>query len=227
MRIAVVSDIHSNLEALEAVLGDMPEVDKVLCAGDLVGYGADAGAVVDEVREQRMECVKGNHDEKVVTYQDFEEFNRLARKAITHNRNALSDQELEYLAELPEKKRIEAGNRDLFMIHGSPRNPLKEYLREEDVDQEFLENSFKTRPEILVMGHTHQPFVKKLSGTLILNPGSVGQPRDRDPRASYATLETREPEVKLHRAGYSVDKAAEKIRKEVHPLLADRLEKGM
>lgn len=227
MRIAVVSDIHSNLEALEAVLEDMPEVDKVLCAGDLVGYGADAEAVVDEVREQGMECVKGNHDEKVVKYEDLEEFNRLAREAITYSRDVLSEEHLEYLSQLPEKKRLDLGNRDVFMVHGSPRRPLEEYVRQGDLKPEFMDSCFDSLPEVLLMGHTHQPFVKQVSGTLVLNPGSVGQPRDRNPKASYALLDTDTLEADIIRARYNVEKAAEKIRGKVNPLLGDRLEKGI
>jgi putative phosphoesterase len=225
--IAIVSDIHSNLEALEAVLEDMPEVDNFLCVGDLVGYGANPDAVVDEVRERGMECVKGNHDEKVVTYEDLDEFNRLARQALTYNRDSISNENLDYLSELPKKKRMDLGNRDVFIVHGSPRRPVEEYVREEDVNEEFLDNCFDSHPNVLVMGHTHRPFVKQVSGTLVLNPGSVGQPRDRDPRASYALLDTETLEAEIVRVSYNVEKAAEKIRENVNPLLGDRLEKGM
>ncbi|MFB6241526.1 MAG: metallophosphoesterase [Candidatus Nanosalina sp.] len=226
MRVAVVSDIHSNIEAFEAVMEDMPEVDKVLCAGDLVGYGVDPDAVVDKVRERGIEPVKGNHDEKIVTYENLDRFNRLARQALTYNRERISQENLEYLSQLPEKKSMSLGGSEVFMVHGSPRKPVEEYVREGDVTPEFLDSCFDSEPDVLIMGHTHVPFVKKVSGTLVFNPGSVGQPRDSDPRASYALLDTETLEAEIHRVEYDVEKAAEKIREDLNPLLGDRLEKG-
>lgn len=229
MRIGVVADIHSNYEAFKAVLDHMPEVDRILCAGDLVGYGVHPNPVVDEIRERgnTFTCVKGNHDEAVVTYEDLDSFNSLARQGITNNRDVLSQKNLEFLSELQEAWRQILDEREIYMVHGSPSRPLKQYVRRGDVDRKFLDENFDTVPDAVVMGHTHQPYVKQVADTLVLNPGSVGQPRDNDHRASYALLETEDLRGEIYRVAYDVESVAQEIREEISPLLGDRLEKGM
>lgn len=229
MRIGVVADIHSNYEAFKAVLEHMPEVDRILCAGDLVGYGVHPNPVVDEVREREstFTCVKGNHDEAVVTYEDLESFNSLARQAITNNRDVISQKNLKFLSELQKAWRQILDGREIYMVHGSPSRPLEQYVRRGDVDREFLRKNFETVPDAVVMGHTHQPYVKQVGDKLVLNPGSVGQPRDNDPRASYALLDTEDLRGEIYRVEYDVESVARDIREEISPLLGDRLEKGM
>jgi putative phosphoesterase len=128
---------------------------------------------------------------------------------------------------MPETFREEMRGRDVFMVHGSPRRHLEEYVRRGDVDEGFLRENFDIVPDVLIMGHTHVPFVEKVSDTLVMNPGSVGQPRDRDPRASYALLDTEDLRGEIYRVEYDVEKASGKIREKISPLLADKLEKGI
>jgi diadenosine tetraphosphatase ApaH/serine/threonine PP2A family protein phosphatase len=204
MRVLVVSDIHSNLAALEAVLADAAPFDTIWSLGDVVGYGPQPNECIERLQACGAVAVPGNHDWGVLGRLDLEQFNADARIANFWNRQRLTAASRCYLEELPEM-RVEAG---VTLVHGSPRYPIWEYLVHAHTARACLPY-FDT--PLCLAGHTHVPIIfRNRSGTAgceivspddglplplpgeryIVNPGSVGQPRDGDPRAAYLLLDT-------------------------------------
>lgn len=224
MKIGLISDIHANKEALEAVLEEM-EADKVLCAGDLTGYGADPNEVIETIRDKEIMTVRGNHDAKAV-HQLETAFNPSAELALEYNREYLEDENWEYLEDLPEMREQTFEDIDISILHGSPDEPLEGYVYRREVGKELIDENFEKAPDVLVLGHTHVPFVKETENCVIVNPGSVGQPRDRNPKASYAVLDTEDMSVDIKRTTYDIEKAAEKVKEQFTSRLSERLREG-
>lgn len=225
MKVAFLADVHSNLHALEAVMRrlDSEGADLVLCAGDVVGYGAFPNECCRIIERLASRCIRGNHDRSAIT-RDTSMMNAYAAAAANWTAQNLDSSSSAWLAGLEDSCRRTFDQRNLLMVHGSPRDP-DEYIFEEDLDESIMRSA---EAEILVMAHTHVPFVHTLSSGLVINPGSVGQPRDRDPRASFATLDVRKMRCKIHRVEYPVDEAAAAIREAGLPrALADRLFVGV
>ncbi|MFP5341947.1 MAG: metallophosphoesterase family protein [Candidatus Limnocylindria bacterium] len=202
MRIAVLSDIHSNLVALDAVLDDADDPDAIWHLGDVVGYGPDPDGVVDRLREVGALGVRGNHDAAALGGPEIEWFNPEARRAVEWTAEVMDERTRAWLAALPERREID----DVTLVHGSPRDPLREYVTSLQAARAGFDAM--ATPHGL-HGHTHVPVGFVLEATRIgvkepdhdaeldlsgrrafLNPGSAGQPRDGDPRASYLLLET-------------------------------------
>ena len=232
--IALISDIHSNIEALEAVWDEIKDADAFLCMGDLVGYGASPNEVVEFVRKQMKRrtflCVRGNHDNAIAFGADWG-FNPYARQAVRWHQRVMTIENLEFLRRLPVRQLFEDDTgRSYLLIHGSPRAPLDEYLFPWLPESEFKAVLSYVRQDDLLVGHTHVPMLKVIEGRRIINPGSVGQPRDGDWRASYAIIDTeREPpdNIEFHRVEYDVEEAARKIIEAGLPMfLANRLFEG-
>ncbi len=211
MKIGLIADPHSNLAALEAVLKDMPRVDQLICAGDLVGYAVEPNEVVKLARVKRMQTVMGNHDYAAVT-RDVRGFNPLAAQAALWTAEHLHKENLEYLSNLPTHLELTYGKQRLYMVHGSPRDPLNEYIFSDIPNRVLAELVRDLDADIVMLGHTHTPMERVIFGKLVINPGGVGQPRDRDPRASYAILNLGEDvKTSFHRVDYDVKITAEKI----------------
>lgn len=228
MRIAVISDIHSNYDALQAVLADMGNCDALVCLGDLVGYGAQPNEVVSELRSLGPAAiVMGNHDYAVSTG-DTSGFVQHAVKAVDWTRGDISPENLRYISGLRSKAVFVTNGFKISLAHGSPRDPLNEYVYPNAPD--FILRSLveESGADLLLLGHTHVPFKSRYGSLLIGNPGSVGQPRDGDPKASYAILEpSAEARFEIRRIGYDIDSAASKIiAKGLPEPLADRLYVG-
>jgi diadenosine tetraphosphatase ApaH/serine/threonine PP2A family protein phosphatase len=226
MRIAVLGDIHANLEALEAVIADLGEVrpHMVYCTGDIVGYGANPSECLDRVRELGWPVVMGNWEQIVAGVGDTAEemFNPEAGMSLGWTTGALTLEQKDYLLKLPESI-IEHG---IQIVHGSPQpdRVTRYVLTEEDATQALLVAEALT----VFIGHTHDPGVYVLDEpvtfqkaphvelprgvTALVNVGSVGQPRDSDPRACYCLYGTESRNVKLRRVKYDRDAAAGKIR---------------
>ena len=227
MRILVMSDIHANYTALQAVLKDAGEVDETWCLGDLVGYGPDPNAVVEEMREvKNLTCLMGNHDVAAIGKMPMETFNGDARRSLMHHEKVLTADNMDYLRSLPMKTKVLD---DATLAHGSPRDPLWEYILNSLTARLNFEH-FET-PWCFV-GHSHiqcmfaldkakdrvtleaiKPDAPvQLRPKLILNPGSVGQPRDRDPRSAYAIYDTKEKTWLPKRVAYNIAEVQERIR---------------
>jgi predicted phosphodiesterase len=241
MRVLVVSDIHANLNALDAVLDDAGMFEAVWCLGDLVGYGPDPNECVDRVREfPELLCIGGNHDKAAIGDLDLDAFNGEARRALEWTNSQVSPETRKYLHELPEQITHES----FTLVHGSPRRPLWEYLLDAPRVQSTF-SSFHT-PYCLV-GHSHVAIAFQLNERnrcipllpshtdvfqlgfqrMILNPGSVGQPRDQDPRASYSLLDTESLQWEWRRIKYDVQAVQAHMRlADLPPRLILRLAEG-
>ncbi len=234
MRIALISDIHSNWEALQAVWREVKKADAILCMGDLVGYGASPNEVVNFVREQMEKrtflCVRGNHDNAIAFGAEWG-FNPYARQAVRWHQRVMTSENLEFLRRLPIRQLFtDDTGRSYLLIHGSPRAPIDEYLFPWFSDEEFRAVLSYVRQDDLLVGHTHVPMMRVIDGRRVINPGGVGQPRDGDWRSAYAMIDTeKEPpdNVEFLRVEYDVDSAAEKIIEAGLPrFLAMRLYEG-
>jgi len=257
VRIAIISDIHSNLAALERVLEDIEtkSVDKILCLGDIIGYGPDPVACIDLVSQKCEWCLMGNHDFGVL-YEPTN-FNAAAEAAAYWTR-----QQIEHAARQSREDGVRRWEflgrlkvRVLFdqylCVHGSPRRPINEYLFPEDAVNSpvKMQQVFERIDRTCLVGHTHVPGVftnepdfytpADLGGVYafregekaIVNPGSVGQPRDLDPRASYVVLTTSNGEaskVEFMRVEYDIQMTVDKIHAipQLHDWLGDRLLEG-
>jgi predicted phosphodiesterase len=219
MRILIISDIHANITALNAVLELAGSFDAVWCLGDLVGYGPDPNACIEKIRSlPNLTCILGNHDAATLNHIDTTNFNPEAREAIFWTQNQLSESNVAFLKNLPEKVVVEG----ITLAHGSPRHPVWEYL----LDNRTARHSFDYfDTDYCLVGHTHLPVIYTLiddhnparlmvpepntSLTLkpraIINPGSVGQPRDRDPRAAFAIFEPQLATWEYRRVAYDIN----------------------
>ena len=242
MRAIIVSDIHSNLEAFEAVLQAAEKgggFDEIWSLGDLVGYGPDPGPCVDLIQQYQNRGVAGNHDLASIGRQSLEAFNANAAAASRWTTEQLAEGHLEYLRELP--LRFETD--DFTAVHGSPRDPVWEYVVS-PASAVVSFNHFDTLR--CLVGHSHIPFICRPKddtavflefpldtpielGTdrLIINPGGVGQPRDGDPRASYAIYDADDGSVSHHRAEYDIPTTqAKMVDRGLPSYLIDRLAHG-
>lgn len=225
MRLGILSDVHSNLPALEAVLADAARegVAKFLSPGDHVGYNPYPNEVLDRLRSLDLETIRGNHDRATVSGETLG-FHSIAAMAVEWTREHLASRHEGYLRSLPPKRTLTIDGRTIVLCHGSPDDE-DEYLYPEDVTAGHLERS---GGDILLLGHTHVPMVRKFGQGLVINPGSVGQPRDGEWRASWAILETEPLAVRFRRVEYPVVEVQERIRDVGLPaMLAERLGVGL
>lgn len=227
MRVLVISDIHANLTALEAVLEDAGAVDATWCLGDLVGYGPDPNECIQRIaRLPNLTCLLGNHDSAALGKIDLNAFNYEARVSSRWMQKTISSENMSFLQSLPEKVVVEG----VTLAHGSPHNPVWEYLL--DVySAQYNFDHFDT--QVCMVGHTHVPLAYltqngyigvetkifdngdqlEVHGRAILNPGSVGQPRDQDPRASYAIYHPETRSFQNRRVVYDVVSVQERIQR--------------
>jgi diadenosine tetraphosphatase ApaH/serine/threonine PP2A family protein phosphatase len=242
MRVAVVSDIHGNLHALEAVLGalEADKPDELWCLGDLVGYGARPTECCSAIEARASICLAGNHDLAVRGTIDLAEFSGDAGAAAAWTRTVLSDEARTYLDRLePQGKRA-----DTALFHGSPRDPVWEYVLS---DEAAITTLALTEEPLVLVGHSHVALQISLHGDSVegglaaagteldlrhgrrlLNPGSVGQPRDGDPRAAYLLLDLEARTASFHRVAYDIAQTQQEIREAGLPeMLAARLSAGL
>lgn len=244
MRFGIVSDIHSNLAAFQAVLDDIGHkggVERIWCLGDIVGYGPDPRECIELIRQSDHVCVAGNHDWGALEKIDLRDFNSDAAAACRWNGQQLSPDEIDYLANLP----LTLNEGDFTLAHGSPREPIWEYLLSTysaKASFDYFETKF------CLVGHSHVPLVFEQRGDngecllheippdtslalaenrLIINPGSAGQPRDGDNRASYAIYDSEHGAVEYYRVSYDFSITQKKMAEHGLPQrLIDRLSHG-
>ncbi|RPI91027.1 MAG: YfcE family phosphodiesterase [Planctomycetaceae bacterium] len=201
MKILVVADIHSNWAALAAI---RESFDACLFVGDLVDYGVDPVPCIDWVRRHAVAAVRGNHDHAVaqrVVPRPGGGFRELASVTRPLHWRVLNRDDLKYLARLPVTTTVECGGLRIAMVHATPRDPMDEYLQADP--QAWRERLRNLNADILCVGHTHRQFHLELPELQVVNPGSVGQPRDGDPRCAYAIIEN--GKVSLRRVEYDID----------------------
>lgn len=239
MRIAVLSDVHSNLVALDAVLAHAGAIDACWHLGDIVGYGPDPDGVVARLAGIGALGVRGNHDAAAIGGDEIEHFNPDARAAMEWTRGAISDETRDWLTGLPERRTMG----DLTLVHGSPRDPIWEYLTTASIARASFAALTTTHG---LNGHTHVPVAFVLDADrvvplrprdgerltfaglrVLLNPGSVGQPRDGDPAASYLILDPDLEVATWHRVPYDIGAVQAAMREAGLPRrLAERLALG-
>jgi diadenosine tetraphosphatase ApaH/serine/threonine PP2A family protein phosphatase len=243
MRYAVISDIHSNLEALTAVLEKIKQLgaDETCCLGDIVGYNANPNECVEIIRSEGIACILGNHDSRALGLEEPDDFNPLARSAVLWTRGELTEENKTFLRKLPRERLIDG----FFLFHGSIHETDRYIFYKEDVADNFrFLAELPESPKIGFFGHTHVKMSISLHrGVLaveyanelavsgdkmyLINPGSVGQPRDADPRAAFLVYDDRSKIITFHRVAYDIAACQEKIiRAGLPPQLAERLSQG-
>lgn len=240
MRCAIISDVHANLEALEAVLKDIKKkkMDEIFFLGDAVGYGPNPNECLDILKNNCKVLLAGNHDWAAIGLTEIDYFNEYAKAAILWTRESLTEKNRKLLATFPVKKELKKEN--ALLVHSTPKDPEVWHYLLTLWDAEINFNYFKER--LCFLGHSHLPFVieRLPSGEMvsykgeaklgqneryIINCGSVGQPRDRDPRACYVLLS--EEHVEFIRVGYDLEKTQGKMRAAgLPPPLVSRLSQG-
>jgi len=245
MRIGIISDVHGNLEALQSVwdLFESEKVDTIWCLGDIVGYGANPSECVSEVKSRCSIILKGNHDEVVATLRGLDWFNEWARQAALWTHYQLSEQEISFLKNLPASQKVELvewGLPNVWLVHGSLREPLTEYILNAHIAAENLEllmskvSPVSEAPVLLFFGHSHvaeayflpsrrsgklkhqrflvtTDFQIQPEGVYLINVGSVGQPRDGNPYSACGILDTETLTLRVFRIPYDFERAAVKI----------------
>jgi putative phosphoesterase len=218
-KITIFGDIHANLPALDAVLEDMDQrgLPNRYCLGDLVGYGVYPNQVIEKIKQLQIPTLMGNYDHGVgnnsddcgCAYRDAVS-KALGDRSIAWSNTHTQPENKEFLRQLPFHIPLQSGNRRVLLVHGSPRK-INEYLYEDRSDRSFERLLDVAEADILVCGHTHIPYHRVLpSGRQVINAGSVGKPKDGDPRACYVVLEAQEEEVAVEfiRVDYDVEAIA-------------------
>lgn len=220
MKAALLGDVHANLPALEAVLSHahQQEVDDIWNIGDFVGYGAFPNEVVKLLRQNGTKSIIGNYDIKVLEFPEKKSKWRKSKRsqkftAFKWASKNLKKSNRHYLSELPDELRMEVEGWQVLLVHGSPVSN-EEPLTIHTPDKRLVELARLAQAELIVCGHSHQPFARQVAGTWFINTGSVGRPGDGDPRACYALLELSPGSISVEhfRIEYDVTRAAEAIR---------------
>ena len=243
MKIGIISDIHSNSEAINCVLKNIEKVDEFICLGDIVGYGADPNYCIEKIKDLNCRCIGGNHDFGVIGKVNINYFNYAARAAILWTSRQLKNENINFLLSLNKKIELED---DVFAVHGSPRDPILEYILDKNTASLiFSKFNFK----IYFVGHSHLAgcfsfnennnqidYMNFSNGgyieihknkRYIINCGSVGQPRDGNPQASYGIYDTNLKKVIINRVSYPIYQTKKKIINAGLPrILAERLSIG-
>jgi diadenosine tetraphosphatase ApaH/serine/threonine PP2A family protein phosphatase len=244
MRTAIIADIHANLEALTAVLARIKALKaaKIVCLGDMVGYNANPNETLDICRKEKVVCVLGNHDVCAAGLEEPEDFNSEARAAVLWTRERLTGENREFLRKLPRERRV----RDFFVFHGSIHDTDRYILYLDDAVENFRRlAALPGRLSLGFFGHTHVRMILRLEADVLsasisskdlelssekrylINPGSVGQPRDGDPRAAFLVYDDQDRRLTFHSVEYDIRACQEKIiRAGLPPRLAERLDWG-
>jgi putative phosphoesterase len=222
VRTLVISDIHGNIDALRAI--DEP-CDAVICLGDIVDYGPEPAACIDWLTELQVPLtrVRGNHDNAVAFRIDCgcgQAFLHLSTLTREYMWKVLDSKQLAWIGAPDTSTRLELDGQTIYATHAAPSDNLFKYLVPETSDADLIAELELAATDIVLTGHTHKPFTRELNGRLMVNVGSVGQPRDGIPRASYAIIEN--GRVELKRVDYDVAAASKRLR--ALPLKADAIE---
>ncbi len=238
MRIAIISDIHGNLPALDATLADLatqPGIDRIYCLGDLVGYGPSPNEVVTRVHDLGIPTIMGNYDDGIgfergdcgCAYKTDED-RRIGEISVARMEQHTTAESKTFLRTLLPEIRLEADGKRVLLVHGSPRK-LNEYLFEDRDIRSFQRLATSSDADMIVFAHTHIPYVKDVEGVRFVNAGSVGKPKDGDPRACCAILsiDDRQADVKFRRVSYDITTVMADIRQsELPDEFADQLASG-
>jgi putative phosphoesterase len=211
MKILLISDIHSNWPALRAIDESNESFDACLFLGDLVDYGTDPVPCIEWVRENAIAGIRGNHDHAVaqrIPVRKHTGLSRLAGATRPMHWDVLDSSHLKFLARLPVTRRLELNDKIFFLVHATPRDPFDEYLKEDP--EGWRERLEAVEADYVCVGHSHIPFCLDLGRTKVINPGSVGQPRDGDCRAAYCVIDN--DDVQFRRIEYDISETVDHLR---------------
>lgn len=208
MKIAVLSDIHGNLPAMNAVCNHMSEsVDRIICLGDIIGYGPKPRECVDRIKQNSDLTIRGNHEKALIRGETFN--STTAHHGLEHAKKKLYQNHYDWIQQLPDK----IANDDTLIFHSHPET--EQHVYPEDVEN-VIDNLNK-QYNFVIYGHTHVPVNKHYNQTLIINPGSVGQPRDSDQRASYAVVDYETKQAEINRVEYNIQETIDQLRENGFP----------
>lgn len=212
MRLLIISDVHGNKEALDAVMA-VPH-DEVICLGDLVDYGPSPGECIDMLMQQKILTIMGNHDSAVAFRMDCGcgyAYKHLSQSTREYTWDVLNDVQIEFLRKLPQRFERTENGKQLYFTHGSPLS-FYDYIKPETPEATIQEYIKEIKADFLFIGHSHFPFIRKIGDLTLVNPGSVGQPRDGDTRASCAIFDTDTLEAEIVRVEYDMGRVFSKIK---------------
>jgi putative phosphoesterase len=206
MKVSILSDIHSNLSALESVLQDIPtDIDQIIACGDIIGYGPKPRQCVNKIIKNGDICIKGNHEKALLNGERFNASS--ARYGLKHTREQLYSKHFNWIEGLQDS--IETT--DTLICHSHPDPDIDDHIYPKNIEDSFSE--YFENNDILIYGHTHIPVVKNIHDTLVVNPGSVGQPRDNNTKASYAIVNLDTFESEIRRIQYDIDQTIDNMHK--------------
>ena len=209
MRLLILSDLHGNRAALDAI---REPCDALVCLGDLVTYGPDPGYCVDTIRQRVDRRVRGNHDHAAAFGAEpgcTPTYTPLARATLAHAARVLSEEQRRFLGRAPFVETFEWGGARFCCVHAAPSDPLYRYLGPDVPDSVFEAEVARVACDVLLLGHTHRPLLRHYGRTTVFNPGSVGQPSDGDPRASYGIWE--DGRLKVKRVEYPIEETVREL----------------
>jgi len=228
MKIAIISDIHSNAIALKEILNEIEKrkIKQIYCCGDIIGYASMPNECIKELVKHNIKSIYGNHEYALLHNEALSWFNYNAIKALLWHKENLKRFAWEWIKRLKERRIIKASGKKIMFVHGSPDDCF-EYVWPSTSDEIFEYWLNKYNIDVLVLGHTHLPFIRKIKNKLVINPGSVGQPRDGNNKASFALLDLKNMNAKIIRVSYDIDAIAQDIKAKGLPhIFADRLYLG-
>lgn len=209
MKVGIISDIHSNIYGLRSVLKRLKGLDLILCAGDITGYYPFVNEVFKELESHDVTFIKGNHDAHLCG-DKIKDLSPIEFKSFEYTKNHITDANLNKLINTPLEQQLTVDGFKIVMFHGSPWDKLEEYIYP---DYQNFDKFKQIDADVIILGHTHYPMIKQIGERLVINPGSCGQPRDYDQRASFAILDTQIKKVRIGRIQYDVEKVCQAVRK--------------
>lgn len=201
MKIAIISDIHANIFGLKAVISNLGKVDKILCAGDITGFYPFVNEVIEELRNNNIISVKGNHDQYLLNGKAPDDKKEEIKKSVQLMKKIISEENLNYIESLPEILNLEIDNKKALLVHASPWDHFEERIYP---DYQNFERFNEIDADVIILGHTHYPMMKHVNDKVVLNPGSCGQPRDYN-MPSYVIWDTENNNFENKRVSFNID----------------------
>lgn len=201
MKVSIISDIHGNIIGLNTVLADMGKADMILCAGDLTGYFPFINEVIEIVRKNKIITIKGNHDKYLIEGKAPEDSNESVKKSVEFSKKIIKKENLEFIKSLPDELKISIDGKKVLIYHASPWNKFEGRIYP---DYQHFEKFQDIDSDVLILGHTHYPIIKKIGCLTLINPGSCGQPRDYN-MLSYIMWDTNNNQFENRRLKWDID----------------------